>query len=619
MILSLSRQLILLTALAGSVPAAITVTLTPGLPSPQPLGTSIKWTATVVDTQPGDHLYRFTTQPTGLSVVVKQDFGDKNEWTWTPSGYEDTVRIAVIVVNKSTGASGSTATNYTVTSRLTGGAAVINQTTHPLVAFFSAPACAVPNRMRVRYQQVGQTKSFVTNMQPCRADGSPSANLKSMNFHVAGMYPNSTYMMNFETLNPSGALVLSGTQFPFTTGAIPSGVQFPTFTVGIPAPAASQSMPILYNTDGGDDYNAVAIDLEGKPLWYFPIKGMAAERTWYGGNMLYREGSTLQQFDLVGNVTMETTVRRVSNQLVAAGYPAIAAFHHDARFIQAPGKAIDGYILVLGYTSMLSEQYQGGTPGNPVEILSDVIVVLDKNMQVFWAWNPYQHLDLTRRAILDEKCFPTSTCKPLHLPVANDWTHSNSLQYTPWDGNIIMSMRHQDWTIKVNFADGAGDGAVIWKLGKDGDFAITTNGTQNSHDVGFPWFSHQHDAEFELGGKLFNGRRILTIFDNGNTRRAQFNPNANSRCQSFAIDETNLTVNLNINADTAVYSASRGNAQLLNNGNLHCDEAAVSGPGGTTMQSSESDKNGNLVYTINSSLATYRTHRLESLSIPDTP
>jgi hypothetical protein len=159
---------------------------------------------------------------------------------------------------------------------------------------------------------------------------------------------------------------------------------------------------------------------------------------------------------------------------------------------------------------------------------------------------------------------------------------------------------------------------VVWRLGKDGDFAITTNGTSNSHDVGFPWFSHQHDAEFELQGALFGGRRVFTIFDNGNTRRAQFNPAANSRCQSFAIDEANRTVNLNINADTGVYSSSQGNAQLLTNGNLHCDEASIQVPP-YRMQSSESDKNGNIVYSIRSSTSTYRTFRMDSLSIPINP
>jgi hypothetical protein len=85
------------------------------------------------------------------------------------------------------------------------------------------------------------------------------------------------------------------------------------------------------------------------------------------------------------------------------------------------------------------------------------------------------------------------------------------------------------------------------------------------------------------------------------------------------VDEANRTVNLNINADVGVYSSSQGNAQLLTNGNLHCDAAAIQGPGGATMQSSENDKSGNLVYVIRASRPSYRTFRMESMSIPVTP
>src|SRR5688572_11804419 len=162
----MSRLLFLSAAFTASLTASISITLTPSLPSPQPLGTSVQWTAAITDTEPGGHLYRFNTQPSGLPVQIKRDFAQSNQWTWTPGGYEDTVRIVVIVVNTSTGSSGFAQTNYTITSRLVAGHAAVNPTNHPLVALFSAPACAMPNLMRVRYSQAGQAKSFTTNLLP---------------------------------------------------------------------------------------------------------------------------------------------------------------------------------------------------------------------------------------------------------------------------------------------------------------------------------------------------------------------------------------------------------------------------------------------------------------------
>ena len=49
------------------------------------------------------------------------------------------------------------------------------------------------------------------------------------------------------------------------------------------------------------------------------------------------------------------------------------------------------------------------------------------------------------------------------------------------DGNLLYSARHQDWLIKIDYANGAGSGRVIWRLGKDGDF------TMRSDDPS-PWF-----------------------------------------------------------------------------------------------------------------------------------
>ena len=156
-----------------------------------------------------------------------------------------------------------------------------------------------------------------------------------------------------------------------------------------------------------------------------------------------------------------------------------------------------------------------------------------------------------RSAVLDSAGCP----QPTLAPIANDWLHSNSLAYTT-DGHLIMSIRHQDWVIKINYANGTGNGNVIWRLGKDGDFSI------NSSDP-YPWFSHQHDAEYELGGN-----EILSIYDNGNIRKIAF-PAANSRGQVYKIDEVNRRATHELNADLGVYSFAVGAAQRLLNGNYH--------------------------------------------------
>ena len=53
-----------------------------------------------------------------------------------------------------------------------------------------------------------------------------------------------------------------------------------------------------------------------------------------------------------------------------------------------------------------------------------------------------------------------------------DWTHTNAILFSPDDGNLIVSVRHQNWVVKVDYANGVGTGDILWKLGYQGDFTL---------------------------------------------------------------------------------------------------------------------------------------------------
>src|SRR5262249_12073276 len=153
------------------------------------------------------------------------------------------------------------------------------------------------------------------------------------------------------------------------------------------------------------------------------------------------------------------------------------------------------------------------------------IVVLDENFQVAWAWDAFDHLDVNRGPTLGEIVNPGNT-DPVDVALpklpAVDWLHINAVSWSPADGNLVLSIRHQDWVIKIDYRNGAGDGHVVWRLGKDGDFIVSSTDPD-------PWFSHQHDAHYIDDSTLI-------LFDNGDARRAS-HPNADSRGQVWKIDE----------------------------------------------------------------------------------
>ena len=105
----------------------------------------------------------------------------------------------------------------------------------------------------------------------------------------------------------------------------------------------------------------------------------------------------------------------------------------------------------------------------------------------------------------------------------------------------------------------------------------------------------------------------MTVFDNGNTRITNFNPSGHSRCQIYAVDEVNHTVNLNTSADVGVYGSSQGAAQVLTNGDVACTA-------GSNGRHAESDQSGNLVYILDPPApgAIYRSFRMKNLYSPPT-
>jgi len=535
-------------ALAATSAWSMTVTLQPSSPSPQPLGTPIQWTATTGSASAGTLWYRYRSRyigsgdrkigvDFGYQTIV--DYGPKSAFTWATISRYGLYEIEVSVRNLATGDTADATAMYVLTPLVNGTEAVLTPTSNPLVYIYSAPACR--GNVRVRLTSPSGTVQN-TPFEPCGAKG-------GLNVYVAGMLPNTTYSVQHEVVNETSTTV--GPALSLTTTSLP--ITAPQF---VAPPTALDSTDILLHSIVSS--NPIATDMAGNVVWYAPFALTVLTTTAPGGQFLgiNSDGTkdpsqqTFVKFDLSGAILAQTNAARVSEQLIAMGIRPITCFHHEA--IQLP----DGKYLVMAGSERILTNVQG--PG-PVDILGDTILVLDRNLQLLWAWDAFDHLDPSRQAILGETCnYPaTAACSNFYqASKANDWLHGNALQLTP-DGNILYSARHQDWLIKIDYENGAGSGNILWKMGVGGDFQI------NSSDP-YPWFSHQHGSNFLIDGKT------LLVFDNGNTRIAN-NPNENSRGQVYQVDEANLTVTPLINTDLGVNSAALGTAELLPDGTYHFD------------------------------------------------
>jgi hypothetical protein len=183
-------------------------------------------------------------------------------------------------------------------------------------------------------------------------------------------------------------------------------------------------------------------------------------------------------------------------------------------------------------------------------------------------------------------------------PIPSDWLHGNSVSWSPEDADLVLSLRTQDWAIKINYANGTGNGRVRWKLGPGGSFKKIAKTAQ-------PWFTHQHDVRY------VNSNTVV-VFDDGNTRQQTFR-NAHSRGQEWLLNERNMTATLLVNADMGNYSSFLGSAQMLPNGNLAFTSGGLLKSRSGAGQSIQVLRNGTRAYVQEVSLFEYRSYFYSTL------
>ena len=183
------------------------------------------------------------------------------------------------------------------------------------------------------------------------------------------------------------------------------------------------------------------------------------------------------------------------------------------------------------------------------------MIDLDENWNPVWAWNGFDYLDVNR-----------------HLNgLPADWTRGNAVVYTQQDGNLLFSMRHQSWVVKIDYSNGLGTGKILWRLGYQGDFSLA-QGTDPSL-----WFSFQH---FPSVVNQNGSHTTLAIWDNGDNRVLDTSGTicgtpTSARCYSRAtvydVDESSMIANLAWADSLPCFSIWGGSINQLENGNIEYD------------------------------------------------
>ncbi len=459
--------------------------------------------------------------------------------------------------------SGTQSLNITGTGEvLAAGESLVTATDNPQVALYTIrPATAGSV-----YIEFGTTTGYGTQTSATSVN---SFLAPPISIYVAGMIANTTYHMRAVITAPNGA-VSYDSDHTFTTTSVPTSI-LPSVAAG---PYSGQTpqpgIELMDATTGPAGFlQGYAINLNGKIIWtynyadrstasiiqpiqplpngHFLVEISYASQSSLGGDT--SGPNVLREIDLAGEAIRQISIDQLNQRLAAAGYTLTALdFSHDA--VPLP----NGHWLTI-VTNTKSFTNLPGFPGT-TNVLGDSIIDLDTNLNPVWVWNAFDYLDINRH--------------PLSFP---DWTHANAITYSADDGNLLFSLRHQNWILKLNYLNGTGDGSIIWHLGYQGDFTLV-NGTSPQD-----WQYAQHDPHFIT--KNTTGKFGIAIMDNGNDRMyanglpcaSGGNPACYTTVPVFTVDESAMTATLDYHGGTGAYPYSYfgGNAEYLGNGDLEFD------------------------------------------------
>jgi hypothetical protein len=438
---------------------------------------------------------------------------------------------------------------------------------NPQVARYSLYLPA-PGKMDVEF---GKTASYGLNTWQVPT---PSANGGQVETYVAGMLGNTTYHMRAQVTLNNGA-TYNDVDHTCLTGTPPatSAVNVTTANGATPQPGIE-----LWNTiQPASDSQAFATDLSGNVIWTYSYSHSSND--YIQGIQLLPNGDLLmvisylssittglspsvlnevREVDLAGNTVNSLTVGQLNQKLAAGNFHdaegnvyQLGSFHHAV--LPLP----NGHLVLLAtYVRELSNL--SGTTGTTT-VIGDALVDVDQNFNPDWVWNTFDHLDINRR--------------PMNFP---DWTHSNGMLYSSDDHNLVLSMRHQNWLIKINFLDGTGSGAVMWHLGEGGDFKLV-NATDPTD-----WFYAQHGMSYFTPNTT--GVFRIGMMDNGNDRMFPSGSvfckpymAATAQCYStmplLELNESNMTATMITHyvPPPTYFSFFGGNAEQLANNDIEVD------------------------------------------------
>ncbi len=181
------------------------------------------------------------------------------------------------------------------------------------------------------------------------------------------------------------------------------------------------------------DYRGIAIDRNGKPVWFaanFIPEGEKDPsyrnlRMTKDGHIMYLDDVNLYERDIKGNILWKGPERPVITN------EAKEYYHHDFM------KLDDGTYLTTSYYYQYEPNYYDSTVRCKVRY--NTLIQYDANGKAVWTWNEKDHVS-------KDLIFSIYTAKDTSI----DGTHLNAFDCDKKEDAIIMSCRHNSSIVKID-------------------------------------------------------------------------------------------------------------------------------------------------------------------------
>ncbi|MDH5230458.1 MAG: aryl-sulfate sulfotransferase [Gammaproteobacteria bacterium] len=380
---------------------------------------------------------------------------------------------------------------------------------------------------------------------------------------ILGLRAGREHKLHITLRTPEGAEMTYHNVIQFQAPALPKG--FPHIQVKSQVDRMEPGYTLFNIMPHGDNTQlgamAVIVDHDGEVVWYTLTKHYRDVRKLDNGNILSQQGNQLYIHDMLGNQIRKHVAMGENSRKLIAEQVLTNAFHHEV-FPMDNGNLITLSIESRVFENYFDDEKDINAPRKTANVAGDVVIEITPQGDMLYQWRLLDILDPYR---IGYGSLVGHWDKTLRKPT-KDWTHGNAVIHDPRDDSLILSLRTQDATIKIDRLTGK----LIWILSPPENWNEERFGAYRLKAVNpQPYFYpyHQHSPEIMPNGNLM-------IYDNGSFRSSPFHKKtlpdkAFSRAVEYKINESERTAELvweyGQDAEQSYFSGALGDADFLPN------------------------------------------------------